>query len=79
MQLHVYVMQLVADAKLHYDLDIIHLGDRLVALKEKLLAEAARQNQQCGELVEKFKRQSEETLVKDVKRGMNCLASNVSL
>jgi len=62
MQLHVCVMQLVADAKMLYDLDIVHLGDRLVALKEKLLAEAARQNQQCGELVEKFKRQSEETL-----------------
>jgi len=66
-------MQLVADAKLLYDIDIVHLGVQLVGLKEKVLAEAARRKQQCGELLEKFKHESEETLDKAVQHGMSFL------
>ena len=71
-------MQLVADAKLLYDLDIVRLGERLVALKDKLTAEATRRKQQCGQLLDKFTRQSEETLATDVQRGMSSLTSKLS-
>jgi len=54
--------QLIASAKLMYDLDLAKIGPKLLAIKDVVIVESARRHKRHSELMDQFHRHMEETL-----------------
>lgn len=62
--------QLVADAKLMYDLDMGKIGPKLLAIKDIVTAEFARRHKHHSEIMDQFHRRMEETLSAERQEGI---------
>ena len=69
--------QLVADAKLMYDLDLAKIGPKLLAIKDIVIAESARRHKRHSEIIDQFHRHMEETLSTERQEGIGlCTIAN---
>lgn len=64
-------VQLVADAKLLYDLDVGSIGQRLLEIKDCVVIETSRRHKQHGEILEDFQKRMEESLSQQVQDGIH--------
>jgi len=70
--------QLVADARLMYDLDLAKIGPQLLSIKDVVIAESARRHKRHSEIIEKFHRHMEETSSAERQEGIDlCTMNNV--
>lgn len=60
----------MADAKLMYNIDIMKLCDGLMAVKNKIVREAAQRCQNYEQVVDGYRRRREDTLKADSQKSM---------
>jgi len=63
--------QLIADAKLLYNVDIQLISTRLLALKDKLILESIRRHKKNSDYVQSYKMRLEETVSQELQDGIN--------
>jgi hypothetical protein len=68
---YLLLAQLIADVKLLYDVDIHTISAGLLAMKDKIILEAARRNKKYDDVMQSYKRRLEETLSQEVQDGID--------